>query len=948
MPLAKGRDAKPLPPNVVLPAYIVNLISQEHISGDVSTGWRFLFFYSVNAKSKSNKLLLQAKFQIYLHNVMIIKMKAQELRQLFLSFFNTKGHIIVPSAPMVVKNDPTLMFTNAGMNQFKDIFLGNQQPANKRVANSQKCLRVSGKHNDLEEVGHDTYHHTMFEMLGNWSFGDYFKIDAINWAWEFLTEILKIDKSRLYVTIFEGDEAELLERDNESYQIWALNVDVNHILEGSKKDNFWEMGETGPCGPCSEIHIDIRDESEREKIPGNELVNKGHPHVIEIWNLVFIQHNRKVDGSLEFLPKKHVDTGMGFERLCMVVQGKKSNYDTEIFQSVIREISAITGKDYGENEKWDTALRVIADHLRAVSFSIADGQLPSNNKAGYVIRRILRRAVRYAYNNLGIEEPLIYKLVPVLVNVMGNQYPELQSGKDLIAKIIFEEETAFLKTLGKGLKMIEKMIADLRKDNKNVLPGNVAFEMYDTFGFPVDLTQLILKENNMHLDYTGFENEMKKQKERSREDAIMDSAEWTIINDMEGTEFTGYEKTEDDVLIAKYRSIRIKGKVSWQLVLDKTPFYPESGGQTGDTGVLFSEDEIIEITDTVKENNLIIHHAKKKPSDPSTIFRARVDREKRFMTANNHTATHLIHFALRAVLGKHVEQKGSLVTADRLRFDFSHFSKPGKEELLNVEELVNRMIRENHSRKTTDGVLMEKALSMGAIALFGEKYDSTVRVVEFGKSVELCGGTHTEATGNIGIVKIISESAIAAGIRRIEAVSGSIAESYINSKLNTLDEITSILKSTGNVKESVEKLIVENSSLKKTVEKFHVQSITAMIKNLVDNSSEINNIRFVSGQIAPVPSDILKNIGQKLRSSSENTVFVIGSDDDGKANLLVMVSDNLLKVRKIDAAAIIKAIAGEINGGGGGQAFLATAGGKNPAGIPKAIAKAADMLKIAE
>ncbi len=872
-------------------------------------------------------------------------MKAQELRQLFFKFFETRDHLIVPSAPMVVKNDPTLMFTNAGMNQFKDIFLGNRPAVTKRIANSQKCLRVSGKHNDLEEVGHDTYHHTMFEMLGNWSFGDYFKKDAINWAWELLTDILKIDKDRLYVTVFEGDKPESLEPDNESFEIWSNIIDKDRILEGSKKDNFWEMGESGPCGPCSEIHVDIRDEVERKKVPGHELVNKGHPQVIEIWNLVFIQYNRKKDGSLEFLPNKHVDTGMGFERLCMVVQGKKSNYETDIFQVIIKQISLITGKEYGVNEKWDVALRVVADHLRAVSFSIADGQLPSNNKAGYVIRRILRRAVRYGYNNLGIEEPFMYKLVPVLASTMGDQYPELLSGKEQIAKIIFEEETAFLKTLGKGLKMIEKMIYDLKKEHKNILPGRVAFEMYDTFGFPVDLTQLILKENDMHLDLKSFEDEMKNQKDRSREDASVETDDWTILKEVEGTEFTGYEKISDDVIITKYRSVKVKGKENFQLVFNKTPFYAESGGQTGDTGMIASGNEKIEIIDTIKENDLIIHIAKKLPQDPSSVFKATVNAEKRLMTANNHTATHLIHFALRSVLGKHVEQKGSLVTADRLRFDFSHFSKINKEELSEVERLVNRMVRENYISKITNGVSMEKAQSMGAMALFGEKYGDVVRVVEFGKSVELCGGTHVEATGSIGIVKIVSEGAIAAGIRRIEALTASKAEEYINEKLKTVDELTALLRSTGNVTESVEKLIAENSSLKKSVEKFQAQSATIMLKELAEKAVKINDIRFVSGQIESGPADILKNIAYQMRTSSDNTVLVIGSESGGKASILVMVSDNLVKEKNINAVAIIKEISGEINGGGGGQPFLATAGGKNPEGIQRALTKAGEYLK---
>src|ERR1035437_9816832 len=865
-------------------------------------------------------------------------MKSQELRQLFFEFFESKGHQIVPSAPMVIKNDPTLMFTNAGMNQFKDIFLGNRLPVNRRVANSQKCLRVSGKHNDLEEVGHDTYHHTMFEMLGNWSFGDYFKKEAIEWGWELLVKRLGIPEDRLYATVFEGSSEDNVPRDNEAFTYWekCFSKPEGRILAGSKTDNFWEMGETGPCGPCSEIHVDIRDDEERKKPPGKDLVNKGHPQVIEIWDLVFIQYNRRTDGVLEQLPSKNVDTGIGFERLCMIVQGKKSNYDTDIFQSVIKEISAITGKAYGVNEKWDIALRVVADHLRAVSFSIADGQLPSNNKAGYVIRRILRRAVRYGYNNLGIDEPFMVRLVPVLAATMGDQYPELQSG---------EEETAFLKTLGKGVKMIEKMIEDLRKENKNVLPGKVAFEMYDTFGFPVDLTQLILKENDMHLDLKDFEKEMKNQKERSREDASVEAGDWTVVKEIEGTEFTGYQKTEDEVSITKYRSVKVKGKQIFQLVFNKTPFYAEAGGQTGDSGILVSGNEKIAITNTIKENNLTIHIAAKLPADPSGVFKANVDREKRLMTANNHTATHLIHFALRSVLGKHVEQKGSLVTPDRLRFDFSHFSKMSKEELSQVEEQVNQMVRNNYIRKITEGVSMEKAKSMGAMALFGEKYGAKVRVIEFGKSIELCGGTHVEATGSIGFVKIVSEGAIASGIRRIEAVTASKAEEYINEKLKTVDEIATLLKSTGNITESVEKLLADNNSLKKSIEKFQVQSTTIRLKELVDTAVKINNIRFVSGQIDTDSYEVLKNIAYQIRTSSDNTVMVIGSENGGKANLVVTVSDDLGKERDISGVAIIKEISSEINGGGGGQPFLATAGGKNPEGIQRALAKAAEFLE---
>ena len=875
------------------------------------------------------------------------KMKSLELRQLFFEFFKSKDHIIVPSAPMVVKNDPTLMFTNAGMNQFKDIFLGNRQPVNKRVANSQKCLRVSGKHNDLEEVGHDTYHHTMFEMLGNWSFGDYFKKDAIEWGWELLVKKLGIPEDRLYATIFEGSREDNVPRDDEAYSYWekCFSKPEGRIIEGSKKDNFCEMGETGPCGPCSEIHVDIRDDEERKKIHGRELVNKGHPQVIEIWNLVFIQYNRKSDGVLEQLPSKHVDTGMGFERLCMVVQGKKSNYETDIFQDIISEISSITGKKYGVNEKWDIALRVIADHLRAVSFSIADGQLPSNNKAGYVIRRILRRAVRYGYTSLGIEEPFMYRLVPVLASVMGNQYPELQSGSAQIAKIIHEEEAAFLKTLGKGLKMIDKMIADLRKEKKNILPGKVAFEMYDTFGFPVDLTQLILKEHDMHLDLQGFDSEMKNQKERSREDASVETADWIILKNNEGTVFTGYEKTEDTVIITKYRKVKVKGKETFQLVFDKTPFYAESGGQSGDTGYISSGNDKIFINDTIKENTLIIHLADKLPADISAEFSAVVDLDKRLMTANNHTATHLIHFALRSVLGNHVEQKGSLVTPDRLRFDFSHFAKMSKEELSRVEEIVNKMVRENHTGKITDGVSIEKARSMGAMALFGEKYGDKVRVVEFGKSLELCGGTHVKATGNIGIVKIVSESAIAAGIRRIEAVTASKAEEYINERLKAVEDIASVLKSTGSITESVEKLLSENSSLRKSVEKYQVQAITDKLKEMVTKASTINHIKFVSGVIEADSADILKNVAYQIRTSSEGIIMVLASENAGKANILVTVTDDLVKGRNVNAVSIIKEISSEINGGGGGQPFLATAGGKNPAGIQNALKKAAAFIE---
>ncbi len=878
---------------------------------------------------------------------MLFTLKANDLRKLFFDFFHSKEHLIVPSAPMVMKNDPTLMFTNAGMNQFKDIFLGNKLPVSRRVANSQKCLRVSGKHNDLEEVGHDTYHHTMFEMLGNWSFGDYFKKEAIEWAWEFLVKKLGIPEERLYSTIFEGSPEEDISRDNEAFNYWksCFKDPDGRIIDGSKKDNFWEMGETGPCGPCSEIHVDIRDESEREKVPGYELVNKGHPQVIEIWNLVFIQYNRLSNGKLEQLPSKHVDTGMGFERLCMVVQGKKSNYDTDIFQSIINRISAITRKKYGINEIWDIAMRVIADHLRAIAFSIADGQMPSNNKAGYVIRRILRRAVRYGYNNLGTEEPFLHLLVPVLADVMGDTYPELRTSKDHIIKVILEEETSFLKTLGKGQKLIEKKIKELRKEGSNILPGKAAFELYDTFGFPIDLTQLILKENGMITDIAGFEDEMKYQKSRSREDAVIEAGDWTIVRETNETEFTGYTRTEDDVLISKYRKIKLKGNESLQIVLNKTPFYAESGGQLGDTGLLISGKEKISVIDTIKENNAVIHVSHGKLTDPFAQFHAVVDLEKRQMTANNHTATHLLHFALRSVLGKHVEQKGSLVTPDRLRFDFGHFTKMTKEELKKVEEIANRMVRQSSNIKVLEGIPMKEAIDMGAMALFGEKYGDTVRVVRFGESIELCGGTHVGNTGSIGMIKIISEGGIAAGIRRIEAVTAAKAEKYINDKLESADEVATLLRSTGNIKESVEKLMAENTHLRKSIEKFESQSASLIIRELDGKSVLIKGIRFMSGKIDPGSVEILKNIASQVRNSSDNTILVLGAEVSEKANILVMVSDSLAKEKNINAAAIIKEIAIEINGGGGGQPFLASAGGTKPSGILSAIRKAEEYLR---
>jgi alanyl-tRNA synthetase len=874
-------------------------------------------------------------------------MKSNELREAFLTFFKSRQHTIVPSAPMVIKNDPTLMFTNAGMNQFKDIFLGNKPAVNKRVANSQKCLRVSGKHNDLEEVGLDTYHHTMFEMLGNWSFGDYFKKEAIEWAWEFLTKTLGITEERLYATIFEGSPEENVSRDDEAYSYWVkcFTSPVGKIIEGSKKDNFWEMGETGPCGPCSEIHIDIRSDEERAKIPGDQLVNKGHPQVIEIWNLVFIQYNRKANGTLELLPLHHVDTGMGFERLCMVTQGKKSNYDTDVFQPIISEIAAITGKPYGKNERIDIAHRVIADHLRTVSFSVADSQLPSNNRAGYVIRRILRRAVRYGYTTLEMTEPFMYKLVPVLVQTMGAHYPELISQQDIITKVIHEEEQSFLKTLGKGLRMIEKKIEELKESKTTLFSGKVAFELYDTYGFPVDLTQLILRENGLTLDNDEFSGELNLQKTRSRNDAVKISGDWVVVKESESTTFTGYDKTEDNILITRYRMVNVKGKNVCHMVFDHTPFYAESGGQTGDKGYIESENERIEITDTVKENNLIIHISENPPVDAASPFRASIDIKARQLTARNHTATHLMHHVLRTVLGTHVEQKGSLVSPEKLRFDFSHFNRVTPEEILKVEHLVNDMIMSNIARSVYEDIPVNEAKKMGAMALFGEKYGDKVRVIRFGDSVELCGGTHVESTGTIGLFKIISESAVAAGVRRIEAVTSENALTYINEKLDSLNEISLMVKSAGNIVAGVSKLVEENKALQQTIEKMQDSVVSSKRKEIIEKVEKISGCSVYSGVIEGANADMLKNLSHQIRQSESNVAIILGGSDEGKAFLLVAFSDDIVKTKALNAIEIIKSVSSEISGGGGGQAFLATAGGKNAEGLQNAVQKAIAMIK---
>lgn len=872
--------------------------------------------------------------------------KSKQLRDLFLDFFRERGHKIVPSAPMVIKNDPTLMFTNAGMNQFKDIFLDNQRADAKRIVNSQKCLRVSGKHNDLEEVGHDTYHHTMFEMLGNWSFGDYFKKEAIEWAWEFLTSVLEIEADRIYATVFEGSSEENLERDNEAAEYWkkCFTNSADRILNGSKKDNFWEMGDTGPCGPCSEIHIDIRSESERKKTPGHLLVNKDHPQVIEIWNLVFIQYNRKADGSLESLPAKHVDTGMGFERLTMVVQGKKSNYDTDIFQPVISETSAITGILYGRSEETDIALRVVADHLRAVAFAIADGQTPSNNKGGYVIRRILRRAIRYGYTYLNCEEPFIYRLVPALAETMGDAFPEIKSLQGDIEKVIQQEETTFLHTLGKGIKLIEKRMEELKEKGIDQFPGEDAFTLYDTFGFPADLTELILKEKGFTIDSDAFNREMSLQKERSRSAAVKETDDWVIVNGDESGEFTGYDHTRDTVTLSRYRKVKSKGKEMFHLVFDKTPFYAESGGQVGDTGVIVNENEKIRIVDTIKENNLTIHLAESLPENLTAYFNALVDYSRRELITCNHSATHLLHHALRTILGKHIEQKGSLVTDEKLRFDFSHYEKIGDDHLKEIEALVNREIRQNLKSATEAGLSMEEALNRGAIALFGEKYGDRVRVVSFGDSVELCGGTHVENSSAIGLFKIVSESAIAAGIRRIEAVTSDEAYRYVDERLHQLDKIGGMLKYPKDLPDAISRLLSENQLLRKRNEKLEAQTAYILRKELQERSEIINGIRSIITRIDVDSADIMKGVASQLRATGESVFLAAGADIGGVASLVVMASDDLVKDKGINAGNLIREVSSLIKGGGGGQPFLATAGGKNPAGIDAALEKIRSII----
>ena len=864
-------------------------------------------------------------------------MKANEIRKSFLDFFQSKQHLVVPSAPIVVKNDPTLMFTNAGMNQFKDVFLGNNPRKAPRVTDIQKCLRVSGKHNDLEEVGRDTYHHTMFEMMGNWSFGDYFKEDAIAWGWEFLTEVMKIDRDRLYVTVFGGDDRDGMAPDDEAYNFWLKHVDASRIIYGNKKDNFWEMGETGPCGPCSEIHIDIRDDEDRRKINGRDLVNKDDPQVIEIWNLVFMQYNRLANGTLVNLPACHVDTGMGFERLVRVMQGKKSNYDTDVFTPIISEISRLSGVEYGKDEKCDIAMRVIADHLRAVSFAVTDGQLPSNNGAGYVIRRILRRAVRYGYTFLKFTEPFVYNLLPVLISEMGEQYTELKAQQTLVSKVIYEEEASFLRTLSSGIKRFENYV-EQKKDSK-VIDGAFAFELFDTYGFPVDLTNLMAEEKGLEVDMDGFNANLEEQKNRSRKAAEKMSGDWVeLIHEDKPTSFVGYDELECSSRILKFREVVAKGKKHYEIVLDKTPFYAEMGGQVGDKGVLISENETLNVVNTVKENDLSIHITDMLPQSPEAVFTAKVDVERRHRIEANHTATHLMHAALRQVLGTHVEQKGSMVDDERLRFDFSHFAKMSDEEIRKVEAIVNQKIREDLHNDTAVDVPVDEARKMGAMALFGEKYGDKVRVVTFGAdfSRELCGGTHIASTGRIGAFKILSEGAIAAGVRRIEAITGAAVSEYLDSQIETLNKIKAVVKSSADVVKAVETLAAQNTMLQKKIESMMMAQAVSDARNAYTNATEWNGHKFVLTRIN-ADMNQMRNIAVALKDIDAEAVAVIGGVFEEKPALCVMLPQSLVDERKMDAGAIIRTAAKEIQGGGGGQKTLATAGGKNAAGIDKAM-----------
>ena len=871
-------------------------------------------------------------------------MTAKEIRESFKKFFESKEHLIVPSAPMVVKDDPTLMFTNAGMNQFKDIILGNATPKCRRQADTQKCLRVSGKHNDLEEVGHDTYHHTMFEMLGNWSFGDYFKKEAISWAWEYIVDVLKIDPKDLYATVFEGSPEDGLQRDDEAAAIWEQFLPKDHIINGNKHDNFWEMGDTGPCGPCSEIHIDSRSEEEKAKTPGRELVNKDHPQVIEIWNLVFMQYNRKADGSLEGLPAKVIDTGMGFERLVRTLQGKTSNYDTDVFQPLIKAMAGMAGCQYGDDEKKDIALRVIVDHVRAIAFAIADGQLPSNAKAGYVIRRILRRAVRYGYTFLDQKEAFIYKLVPVLVEEMGDAFPELPAQQKLIMKVIQEEESSFLRTLENGIRLLQGVIDDTKAAGKSEIAGKEAFTLFDTFGFPLDLTELICREQGMTVDEKGFDVCMQEQKNRARNAAEVKLGDWVNVKDAE-SEFVGYDYTEYPCHIVKYREVKQKKGTAYEMILDQTPFYGEMGGEVGDSGVLVSENEEIQVIDTKKENGVAIHIVNKIPAQPEAEFMACVDVERRRAIESNHTCTHLLDQALREVLGEHVEQKGSLVTAEYLRFDFSHFEKVTPEQLREVEHIVNARIRENLPLEEFRDTPIEEAKQLGAIALFGEKYGDKVRVVKFGSSVEFCGGCHAKATGQIGMVRITSESSVAAGVRRIEAVTGAAVEKLMDMAQDLQTDLRALFNNAPNLVETITRAISENKELQAQLDEFKAQKAAMFKEELVKAAREINGVKVVAG-VLPIEPQNAKDMAFQLRTQfPENLLVAIGCAVGGKPTLTVALSDDLVKDGK-NAGQIVREAGKLIQGGGGGQPHFATAGGKNADGLKAAVDKVIELAQL--
>lgn len=867
-------------------------------------------------------------------------MTSNEIRSAFLNFFEDKDHTIVESASMIVKNDPTLMFTNAGMNQFKDIFLGNSPKTSLRVADSQKCLRVSGKHNDLEEVGHDTYHHTMFEMLGNWSFGDYFKKEAIEWAWEFLTEVCKLNPEDLYVSVFGGDEKDNQPKDIEAYNIWKGIVDENKIIDGSKKDNFWEMGEQGPCGPCSEIHVDLRTKEEKEKISGRDLVNQDHPLVVEIWNLVFIQFNRLANGNLEQLKEKHVDTGMGFERLCMAVQNKQSNYDTDVFQTYIQFLAKKAKKVYGEDKMADIAMRVCADHIRAVAFAIADGQLPSNAKQGYVIRRILRRAIRYGYTFLGFKEPFMNEIVPLLVEKMGDQFPELKRNQVLITKVVIEEEQSFLRTLANGILKFEKYIDTLEG---KIIDGGFSFELFDTYGFPIDLTELMGREKGLTINMQDFQNYLQKQKERSRNASQIDTQDWVEVREGEKTVFLGYDTLEAEVEIIRYRKVKQKDKNFYQLVFDKTPFYAELGGQIGDSGYIKNDEEKLNITTTKTENGLAIHLVDKLPNNISSTFLAVVDEKRRNMIEANHSATHLLHHALREVLGMHVEQKGSMVDQDKLRFDFSHFAKMTNEEIKEVERRVNAIIRKNICGNDQRDIPISQAESLGAIALFGEKYGDKVRVMQFGDSIELCGGTHVKATGSIGMFKIVSEGAIASGIRRIEAITGSKVEDYLYECIDTIEDIRTLVQQP-NIRQAIKKIFEEHQVLKASLEEYQKEKTESIFNNLKQKLELIGDTNYIELNL-PISTEIIKDIAYRFKSymNDKSFVFIGGSSLDDKPTITIMLSDNLVKEGK-NAGSVVREAAKLIQGGGGGQPFFATAGGKKTEGIQEAIIKAKELI----